>query len=518
MEFPGLFCDQLPRRCFVADYVVALTTAWGSSDAVIVVSVGDCCLNHITRLSCLLSILPQEHGAASAGDPECAHLHASCAVVEAVCHGPTGSSDILFVTSRPNCPQQFGLYTHQFAPAHTGASNVRLATPRGHEETVLQHGCVISCKSSKLTHAVATVKPEAASTGPSIRDHYTAVRSQVSKLQWSVLQLSEPPSTGEPAIPFDAIVLHPSTNEEGAAPLPVVMVPHGGPHSVFTTNFAVMAPYVYLSLSLNACVVLVNYRGSVGFGEASVRSLPGHIGDSDLADMLAVMRHLRDDAGDSLKLDFNRCCIVGGSHGGFLTATAIGKHPGLFRAAAMRNPVTNIPAMFTVSDIPGTLYIHPTHDHVLLGGILLSLYASLFCCCVLSAAVDWCVVECMGWGAEASSEDREGASVYDFDQFRAPNQSELAAMYTKSPIQYVPHVVTPTLLLLGAKDRRVPMCQGIEYYHALKHSLNVRSGGAGTAPELKCMVFPEDTHAIDCPGSEVSHWTAVKEWFARHTA
>ncbi len=31
-------------------------------------------------------------------------------------------------------------------------------------------------------------------------------------------------------------------------------------------------------------MVLLNYRGSVGFGEASIQSLPGHIGTNDVAD------------------------------------------------------------------------------------------------------------------------------------------------------------------------------------------------------------------------------------------
>jgi len=110
-------------------------------------------------------------------------------------------------------------------------------------------------------------------------------------------------------------------------------------------------------------------------------------------------------------------------------------------------------------------------------------------------------------------------SSYNFDKFRPPSAAELAAMYARSPIQYVSNVVTPTLLLLGAKDRRVPMCQGIEYFHALKHNASARTTADDadkTPVEMKCMVFPEDTHAIDSPGSEASHWTAVKEWFDVH--
>ena len=38
---------------------------------------------------------------------------------------------------------------------------------------------------------------------------------------------------------------------------------------------------------------------------------------------------------------------------GFLAAHLIGQHPDIFKVACMRNPVTDIPGMLTVTDIPG---------------------------------------------------------------------------------------------------------------------------------------------------------------------
>lgn len=37
-------------------------------------------------------------------------------------------------------------------------------------------------------------------------------------------------------------------------------------------------------------VVLLNYRGSTGFGEASIQSLPGNIGTNDVADCVASLQ------------------------------------------------------------------------------------------------------------------------------------------------------------------------------------------------------------------------------------
>ena len=150
--------------------------------------------------------------------------------------------------------------------------------------------------------------------------------------------------------------------------IPLILVPHGGPHSCSPTSF--IPSYAYLALSLGAAVLHVNYRGSTGYGQASIDSLPGNIGDNDVQDMMTavheVVAALNDDAmyGQEKasdfafnKIDLSRICVVGGSHGGFLTGHLIGQYPSYFAAAAMRNPVTNIPSMVGVTDIPDWCHI-----------------------------------------------------------------------------------------------------------------------------------------------------------------
>jgi len=53
-----------------------------------------------------------------------------------------------------------------------------------------------------------------------------------------------------------------------------------------------------------------------------------------------------------------------------------------------------------------------------------------------------------------------------------------------SPITYVKNVTTPTLVLHGESDIRVPTSQGYEYYHALK-----RQGVTA-----KMVVYPRQPH------------------------
>lgn len=49
-----------------------------------------------------------------------------------------------------------------------------------------------------------------------------------------------------------------------------------------------------------------------------------------------------------------------------------------------------------------------------------------------------------------------------------PNTEDLIKMRECSPIIYVKNVRAPVLMLIGGKDRRVPMSQGVSYYHNLK--------------------------------------------------
>ena len=65
----------------------------------------------------------------------------------------------------------------------------------------------------------------------------------------------------------------------------LVVIPHGGPHSAFTAEWMpLLTPYVVAGF---ACL-LVNYRGSNGYGNCSTYSLPGKCGLNDVADCVQV--------------------------------------------------------------------------------------------------------------------------------------------------------------------------------------------------------------------------------------
>ena len=212
-------------------------------------------------------------------------------------------------------------------------------------------------------------------------------------------------------------------------------------------------------MALGAAILHVNYRGSTGFGQRSIDSLCGTIGTNDVSDMMTALADTLAAFPDTL--DASKVCVVGGSHGGFLTGHLIGQYPGTFRAAALRNPVTNIPAMVGVTDIP-----------------------------------DWCFIETLG--PEVGN--------FDFHRHIPANAEVLAKMYAASPVAHIDNVTTPALVCLGAVDRRVPQSQGIEYHSLLK------SRGVDT----RLLVFPDDCHAIDQPCSEAEHFVAIAEWFHKY--
>ncbi len=185
--------------------------------------------------------------------------------------------------------------------------------------------------------------------------------------------------------------------------------------------------------------------------------MAGKIGSQDVADVLqATQEVIRMQPA---RVDGSRVGLLGGSHGGFLTAHLSARYPDIYRVAALRNPVINIPAMYTSSDIP-----------------------------------DWCVVESIGPGQ------------YRFDRSEMATLEQIQLMHAASPAAFAGGVRAPTLLCLGAKDRRVPFSQGMEYYNFLK--------AKGVKVGLR--MYPEDCHSIDKPASEADQFVAIRNWISDH--
>lgn len=111
--------------------------------------------------------------------------------------------------------------------------------------------------------------------------------------------------------------------------LPLVLLPHGGPHTVRDDlSFDWWATFL---VSRGYAVLQPNYRGSGGYGlawqEAGYRQWGG------------LMQHDLDDGVDALAragmIDPSRVCIVGGSYGGYAALAGATMTPERYRCAIM---------------------------------------------------------------------------------------------------------------------------------------------------------------------------------------
>lgn len=278
------------------------------------------------------------------------------------------------------------------------------------------------------------------------------VRTALGAISASIAEISAFDADINPIKTFEATLIGPNRVEK--APRPTLLVPHGGPHTAYSTQFI---PSISFLAACGYNVITVNYRGSTGFGEASLQSLPGRIGTADVRDCLSALEHFVSE-GAVLP---EQVAVVGGSHGGFLTGHLIGQFPDVFKAAVMRNPVCNISLMVHLTDIP-----------------------------------DWCYIETFG--------SEEG-----FSRAQARNtMNDLIAMEHKSPVQYVDSVKAAVLMMLGACDRRVPMDDGKRYISRLKQSDH--------APDARIIVFEKDEHGLTRPQTDFEQWITCVWWLRRH--
>ncbi len=78
--------------------------------------------------------------------------------------------------------------------------------------------------------------------------------------------------------------------------------------------------------ALGYSTLLVNYRGSLGFGQTMLEVLPGHVGDMDVHDVNDAASFVLEQYPDSF--DPAQIAVFGGSHGGLLAAHLSAQFPG----------------------------------------------------------------------------------------------------------------------------------------------------------------------------------------------
>ena len=106
----------------------------------------------------------------------------------------------------------------------------------------------------------------------------------------------------------------------GGGPHPTLFLIHGGPAAHDRDSFS---PAVQAWVDHGIAVVMLNYRGSSGYGKAWLDAIVGRPGLTELEDIATV----QDWAVAERIADPHRCGIAGGSWGGYLTLLALGVQP-----------------------------------------------------------------------------------------------------------------------------------------------------------------------------------------------
>lgn len=191
---------------------------------------------------------------------------------------------------------------------------------------------------------------------------------------------------------------------EGDPPHPTILSVHGGPNWHHTDGYD---PDVQAYVDHGYAVVLVNYRGSTGYGSAFRDALQGNIGFPESEDVNAALDHLIADG----TVDPDRICLEGWSWGGYQATLNAGLRPERWRAVCAGIPVG---------------------DYV----------ASHYECA--PALRDWDVAIM-------------GGSPMDLPELYAE----------RNPMTYIDAVRAPMLMIAGEHDSRCPLGQVMVYAHGL---------------------------------------------------
>jgi len=226
-------------------------------------------------------------------------------------------------------------------------------------------------------------------------------------------------------------------------PYPLVVAVHGGPVWAFTDAWQMFMQLTPLLVSRGYAVLHPNPRGSSGRGQAFTRLIRGEIGGEERHDILQGV----DMLVHSGVADANRLAIMGASHGGYMSAWMV-TQTDRFAAAIAIAPVTDLISLhYTAAD--------PDFDRIFVGG---------------------------------DPQDVEGK------------------YFSRSPIMFVPHVKTPTLLIAGALDRCTPPAQALEFHRAL-----IENG-----VESDLAIYPREGHGVREFESVVDYATRVVQWLDTH--
>jgi dipeptidyl aminopeptidase/acylaminoacyl peptidase len=239
------------------------------------------------------------------------------------------------------------------------------------------------------------------------------------------------------------VLITPPEYEPGT-PCPTIVNLHSGPHWLWWEGWV----GTYLSwgqyLASNGyAVFLPNHRGSIGQGWEFAEAHYLEWGRGDYQDVMDGVDWLVKQG----VADPERLAIGGGSFGGYLAAWAI-TQSNRFKASVVEAGWTDLVSSNLTTDAPAPLRQYMNGDELERG-----------------------------------------------DFYRS-----------RSPLTFVRQCRTPTLILHGERDRRVPIDQGRSFYRALKL--------CGVKTEM--VVYRDEGHGFAKRENQLDAMRRIKDWFDRH--
>ena len=251
--------------------------------------------------------------------------------------------------------------------------------------------------------------------------------------------------TSPDGTPVEGLLTLPVDYEEGRR-YPLVLNVHGGPAGVYSETFT-GAPSIYMLQYFaqeGFAILRPNPRGSSGYGKEFRYANFKDWGFGDMDDLMAGVDLVIEQG----VAEPSRLYIMGWSYGGYMTSFAVTRTD-RFVAASMGAGLPNLISMVTTTDIQDYLAGHMGGDF---------------------------------W------EDYE---VYE----------------AHSAIYRIAEVTTPTQVIHGAQDLRVPFTQGQEFYRALDRR--------GIPTEF--VVYPRTPHGPREPKFLMDVSERILTWFRAHT-
>ena len=225
---------------------------------------------------------------------------------------------------------------------------------------------------------------------------------------------------------------------------PVAFIVHGGPQSSFANTWSYRwNPQFYAGAGY--AVVFVDFHGSTGYGQAFTDSISKDWGGKPLEDL---QKGLAAALERYPWLDGERACALGASYGGYMVNWIAGRWPDRFRCLVNHAGIFDSRSMYYTTE---ELWF-PEWDH---GG---------------------------PYFANAEGHERS------------------------NPAQFVTAWKSPTLVIHGALDFRVPYAQGLATFTALQ-----RQG-----IESRFLFFPDENHWIAKPANSLQWHAEVLGWLDRH--